>query len=134
MNDKAIGQLSGLAGRLVAESLLSAQQAIDAQKEAALERMHFVQFLVEKKNINGRRVAEVASQEFGVPLFDIEAFNTERWLRQLQRFRELHHQHILHFGETGETNRSMGRLGTLYGLRSDGSEFPIEASIDEEVR
>ena len=30
MNDKAIGQLSGLAGRLVAESLLSAQDAIEA--------------------------------------------------------------------------------------------------------
>ncbi len=77
MNDKAIGQLSGLAGRLVAESLISTQQAIDAQKEALLERMHFVQYLVEKKNVNGRRVAEVASQEFGVPLFDIGSLNTD---------------------------------------------------------
>jgi type IV pilus assembly protein PilB len=75
MNDKAIGQLSGLAGRLVAESLISAQQAVEAQKEAAMERMHFVQFLVERKNVDGNRVAEVASQEFGVPLFDIEALN-----------------------------------------------------------
>jgi type IV pilus assembly protein PilB len=37
--------------------------------------MHFVQYLVEKKNVNDKRLAEVASQEFGVPLFDIHAFN-----------------------------------------------------------
>ena len=75
MNDKAIGQLSGLAGRLVAESLITAQQAVEAQKDASLEGMHFVQFLVEKKDVDGHRVAEVASNEFGVPLFDMNAFN-----------------------------------------------------------
>jgi type IV pilus assembly protein PilB len=75
MNDKVIGQLSGLAGRLVAEELISAQEASDGQREASLERMHFVQYLVEKKNVNDKRLAEVASQEFGVPLFDIHAFN-----------------------------------------------------------
>ncbi len=77
MNDKAIGQLSGLAGRLVAESLITAQQAVEAQKEASLERLHFVQVLVERKNVNGQRVAEVASHEFGVPLFDLRALNVE---------------------------------------------------------
>jgi type IV pilus assembly protein PilB len=75
MNDKVIGQLSGLAGRLVTEELISAQEASDGQREASLERMHFVQYLVEKKNVNDKRLAEVASQEFGVPLFDIHAFN-----------------------------------------------------------
>jgi len=77
MNDKAIGQLSGLAGRLVAESLITAQQAVEAQKEASLEHMHFVQYLVEKKNVNGRLVAQVASHEFGVPLLDINALNID---------------------------------------------------------
>ena len=75
MNEKAIGQLSGLAGRLVAEGLISAQAASQAQKDASLERMPFVQYLVEKKNVDGRRLAEVASHEFGVPLFDLKAFN-----------------------------------------------------------
>jgi type IV pilus assembly protein PilB len=77
MNDKAIGQLSGLAGRLVAESLITAQQAVEAQKEASLERMHFVQYLVERKKVDGWRVAEVASHEFGVPLFDVNALNVD---------------------------------------------------------
>jgi type IV pilus assembly protein PilB len=75
MNDRGIGHLSGLAGRLVTEELISAQEASDGQREASLERMHFVQYLVEKKNVNDKRLAEVASQEFGVPLFDIHAFN-----------------------------------------------------------
>ena len=75
MNDRAIGQLSGLAGRLVAEGLISAPEAGDAQRQATLERMHFVQFLVENKDVDSNKLALVASQEFGVPLFDIKAFN-----------------------------------------------------------
>jgi type IV pilus assembly protein PilB len=75
MNEKAIGQLSGLAGRLVAEGLISAQAASQAQKDASLERMPFVQYLVEKKSVDSQRLAEVASHEFGVPLFDLTAFN-----------------------------------------------------------
>ena len=75
MNDNAIGQLSGLAGRLVAEGLITAQEASDTQRDASLERMHFVQYLVDKKKVDGQRIAEVASQEFGVPLFDLTAFN-----------------------------------------------------------
>ncbi|MEH6636133.1 MAG: type IV-A pilus assembly ATPase PilB [Halioglobus sp.] len=76
MNDKAIGQLSGLAGRLVTEGLISAQDAGQAQKDASMERMHFVQYIVAQKKVDGQHIAEVASLEFGVPLFDIKAFNT----------------------------------------------------------
>ena len=75
MVDKSVGQLSGLAGRLVAEGLISAQEAGEAQKDASRESMPFVQYLVENKNVNSQRLAEVASHEFGVPLFDINAFN-----------------------------------------------------------
>ncbi len=75
MNERLTGQISGLAGRLVAEGLISAADAGDAQKTASLERTPLVQYLVESRNIDSRRLAEVASQEFGVPLFDINAFN-----------------------------------------------------------
>ena len=75
MNDTAVGQLSGLAGRLVAEGLLTTQAATEAQKKASMEKMPFVQYLVDNNDVDSQQLAEVASHEFGVPLFDINAFN-----------------------------------------------------------
>ena len=47
------------------------------------------------------------------------------------RFRSAHHEHIRTFEETHVTRRSMGQLGAIFGLRADGEEFPIEASISQ---
>jgi PAS domain S-box-containing protein len=47
------------------------------------------------------------------------------------RFRSIHSDHVRNFAQTGATNRAMGHLGILYGLRHDGEEFPIEASISK---
>jgi two-component system sensor kinase len=46
-----------------------------------------------------------------------------------QRFRAAHGGHIEKFGHTGVTARRMGDVTTLWALRADGEEFPIEASI-----
>lgn len=47
------------------------------------------------------------------------------------RMREAHRQHIRNFGDTRVTQRTMGKLRSLSGLRADGEEFPIEASISQ---
>ncbi|HEX5092674.1 MAG TPA: sensor histidine kinase, partial [Burkholderiales bacterium] len=47
------------------------------------------------------------------------------------RFREAHHAHVAAFGRTGITSRRMGDQTTLWALRADGEEFPIEASISQ---
>jgi PAS domain S-box-containing protein len=48
-----------------------------------------------------------------------------------ERFRLAHKGHIRNFGQTHVTRRSMGTLGALFGLRADGEEFPLEASISQ---
>jgi PAS domain S-box-containing protein len=48
-----------------------------------------------------------------------------------ERFREIHQQHIRDFGQTGVSTRSMYSPGTLVAVRSNGEEFPIEASISQ---
>ncbi|HET9384869.1 MAG TPA: PAS domain S-box protein [Gemmatimonadales bacterium] len=48
-----------------------------------------------------------------------------------ERFRGTHHGHIERFGRTGTTTRVMGERLHLYGLRADGEEFPIDASISQ---
>jgi hypothetical protein len=48
-----------------------------------------------------------------------------------ERFRAQHEDHIRRFTATGQTNRAMGRYGLIYGLRANGEEFPIEATISQ---
>lgn len=48
-----------------------------------------------------------------------------------ERYRGIHAAHIRRFIDTGVTDRRMGSLSEINGLRSDGGEFPIEASISQ---
>jgi len=48
-----------------------------------------------------------------------------------ERFRADHVAHLRRFSDTGVTTRSMGTNGRLWALRTNGEEFPIEASISQ---
>jgi type IV pilus assembly protein PilB len=64
---------SGLASRLVQDQLISEEQARNAYDEALKRRQPLVQYLVEQKILDSRRIAVSAADEFGVPLLDLDA-------------------------------------------------------------
>jgi len=81
------------------------------------EKQHIVLF-----NAAAERVFRCpASRAIGGPL--------DRFIPE--RFRAAHRAHIERFGRTGVTNRVMGARLALSGLRADGEEFPIDASISQ---
>ena len=50
-----------------------------------------------------------------------------------ERFRAAHESHVDRFGRTAVTSRGMGAQRVLFGVRANGEEFPIEASISQHV-
>ena len=77
MNERVTGKPSGLAGRLVIEGLIDAEQASEAQAAASSAQVPFVRYLVNDLQVDSRRLVEIASQEFGAPRFDITAFDPQ---------------------------------------------------------
>ena len=65
--------LTGLPRRLVAAGLLSEADAVDAQRDASAEKLLLVSHLVRNKKLNARAVAGAASEEFGVPIVDLDS-------------------------------------------------------------
>ncbi|HZT19736.1 MAG TPA: PAS domain S-box protein [Dongiaceae bacterium] len=68
-----------------------------------------------------------AERMFGCPAAEALGQSLDRFIPA--RFREAHRDHIRRFGSTNVTSRRMGALGQVIGLRADGEEFPVEASI-----
>ncbi len=70
-----------------------------------------------------------AEKIFRIPAVEALGQPLDRFIPE--RFRAAHRRHIWRFGETGASMRVMGEHLVLYGLRSDGEEFPIDASISQ---
>jgi PAS domain S-box-containing protein len=70
-----------------------------------------------------------AEMMFGCAASEALGSSLDRFLPS--RYRENHHEHIQRFGDAGVTTRSMHAPGVLNALRSDGEEFPIEATISQ---
>jgi PAS domain S-box-containing protein len=110
---------------LVAEDRSEASQSqlaaiVDSAMDAIItvdEAQRIVLF-----NRAAEQVLRVARQE-------VLGTSLDRFLPQ--RFRSAHRAHIGEFGRTGVTSRRMGDVTTLWALRADGTECPIEASISQ---
>lgn len=70
-----------------------------------------------------------AERVFGVSAMDAIGSSLSRFIPE--RFRPAHAKHVEQFGVTGVSERQMGRQRVLFGLRENGEEFPIEASISQ---
>jgi type IV pilus assembly protein PilB len=73
----------GLARQLVNEGLLSTEQAEDALEKSRATHIPFVTYVVNQKLVTSHEVAIAASQEFGVPLVDIESIQLDHELIKL---------------------------------------------------
>ena len=72
---------------------------------------------------------QAAETTFGWPRDEMLGQPLERLIPG--RFRPSHAQHVARFGDTGVTSRRMGGLRVVYGLRANGEEFPMDASISQ---
>ncbi len=70
-----------------------------------------------------------AEKMFGCTADEATGNSVERFIPQ--RLRAGHSTRVSKFGARGVMNRTPHDLGTLWGLRATGEEFPIEASISK---
>src|SRR5215470_16885866 len=69
--------LSGRARRLVEDGILDSETAQSASEDARKAGMAFVSYLIRHELANPRSIATSASEEFGVPIIDLAAFDLE---------------------------------------------------------
>jgi type IV pilus assembly protein PilB len=81
MNDTP--NLTGLARQLVNAELLDERAAAQAQAQALRNTIPLVSYLVQNKLASSRAVAEIASEQFGVPLCDLKAIDKDSQPREL---------------------------------------------------
>lgn len=73
-----MAKFSGLAHRLISDNLLTPEVAERAYSQAITQHALFVTYLVEHNILESRQIAYAASQEFGVPLLDIDVLDLEQ--------------------------------------------------------
>ena len=72
---------------------------------------------------------KAAEEIFRCSAVDVIGKSIDRFLPE--SLREIHRQHVFGFGQTGVSNRSMYAPRTIVAVRSNGEEFPVEASISQ---
>ncbi len=69
--------ISGLTRRLISEQLISEEDAIDISQKIAKTASPVAKYLVENGFVKAAQLANLASLEFGLPLFDLNAIDFE---------------------------------------------------------
>ena len=111
--------LTGLPRRIVEQNLLSEQQVVGILTKAKQEKQSFVSTLVDSALVKSRTLAVLASEEFGLPLLDLNAFNIEQLPTDIVSTELLEKHHVLPLFLRGKR---------LYIAQSDPSHI---TAIDE---
>ncbi len=75
MSVEPIQPLTGLAKRLVVDSILSSDNAAQALLEANKNNVSFISYAVKERLVSAYKAATAAADEFGVPLLDLNEFD-----------------------------------------------------------
>lgn len=75
--------LPGLIRRLIAEGQLSHEKAAEAVQNASKQKASLVSFLVQNKLVDAKGLAVSTSEEFGVPVVDIDAISPDSFPKEL---------------------------------------------------
>jgi len=87
--------LSGLALRLIRDELIAEEDAKTAQQAAKKEKTPFVTHLVTKELVKSQDIGYAASQEFGAPLFDMDAMEFDNSITTLVSEKLITQHHAL---------------------------------------
>jgi PAS domain S-box-containing protein len=121
--DGALAMMSDITDRKRAEeALLESKEQLGSVVSSAMDAIIAVDDAQRILLFNAS-----AEKMFGCPAADAMGRSIDSFIPE--RFRTKHRKHIRDFGQTGFTTRSMRPMTELWGLRSNGQEFPMEASI-----
>jgi type IV pilus assembly protein PilB len=67
--------LTGISARLVADGVVTSEQAQTAIREASKKKISLISYFSQALDIDSYELAEIASAEFGVPLLDLAAID-----------------------------------------------------------
>ncbi len=88
-------QVTGLARKLVMDGLLTEEAAAKAWEEAISSKIPFVSHVVSTRLVSATAVAQVAADEFGVPVLDISSIEIDTDVTKLVKERLVRENHAL---------------------------------------
>lgn len=94
--------LSGLARRLVLDNLLSEVVAQESHQKALKDRVPLVSYIVKNNLVPSNKLALAASQEFGIPLLDIENIEIDTDVAKLVKEDLIRKHHTLPLFKRGK--------------------------------
>ena len=122
-------QLTGLARKLVMDGLMEQDVASDAWEGSLQEKMPFVSYIVSKNLIDAAIVAQVAAEEFGVPVMDLNSIEIDPDITKIVSEKQIREHHALPLFKRG--NRLFLAVGDPTNIQAlDEIKFAVGAQTE----